>query len=267
MNLIDFTKNGGYRFKQFTLRKMQEAYFLILKAFVGYLGLPNTGSYLISGCTVIDGITITDGYLWIDGELCFFASSAGNVATKIKKNVVTQTLGFKNGNDEEVFRFVNAVTDEDEGVALNDFLRLYPVYDSQYVHTDNNFSDEEKTKLNGIEDGAEVNVQGDWTEDDNTSDAFIKNKPSGNLLTYLLKGSYNLGNPVANDIRTISFTSVGTASYMVVGSLVSKGANFDFDNDTIWMVREKTATSFKLVISENAPSDQDLDFDYCLIPF
>lgn len=34
------------------------------------------------------------------------------------------------------------------------------------------------TKLSGIEAGAEVNVQSDWTEADNTSDAYIKNKPT-----------------------------------------------------------------------------------------
>lgn len=35
----------------------------------------------------------------------------------------------------------------------------------------------EKTKLAGIAAGAEVNVQADWDEDDEFSDAFIKNKP------------------------------------------------------------------------------------------
>lgn len=36
----------------------------------------------------------------------------------------------------------------------------------------------EKTKLAGIATGAEVNVQSDWNVTDNTSDAFIKNKPT-----------------------------------------------------------------------------------------
>ena len=34
-----------------------------------------------------------------------------------------------------------------------------------------------KTKLNTIETGAQVNVQSDWNETNNTNDAFIKNKP------------------------------------------------------------------------------------------
>ena len=39
-------------------------------------------------------------------------------------------------------------------------------------------ADTEITRLLGIATGAEVNVQSDWTEADNTSDAFIKNKPT-----------------------------------------------------------------------------------------
>lgn len=39
------------------------------------------------------------------------------------------------------------------------------------------YTTEEKTKLAGIEDGAEVNVQADWEQADNTADDFIKNKP------------------------------------------------------------------------------------------
>ena len=39
------------------------------------------------------------------------------------------------------------------------------------------YTTEEKTKLSGIESGAEVNVQSDWEESDNSKDEFIKNKP------------------------------------------------------------------------------------------
>lgn len=59
------------------------------------------------------------------------------------------------------------------------------VQDASYVHTDNNFTTTDKNKLDGIEAGAEVNVQSDWNVSDTTSDAFIRNKPtipSGNQL-------------------------------------------------------------------------------------
>lgn len=39
----------------------------------------------------------------------------------------------------------------------------------------------EKSKLAGIATGAEVNVQADWSESNNTSDSYIKNKPALNF--------------------------------------------------------------------------------------
>lgn len=52
------------------------------------------------------------------------------------------------------------------------------VTDADYVHTDNNFTTTLLEKLNGIAAGAEVNVQADWAVTTDTSDAFIKNKPT-----------------------------------------------------------------------------------------
>lgn len=51
------------------------------------------------------------------------------------------------------------------------------VQDPNYVHTDQNFTTELKNKLVNIEAGAEVNVQADWTEENSSSDAYIRNKP------------------------------------------------------------------------------------------
>lgn len=50
------------------------------------------------------------------------------------------------------------------------------VVDADYVHTDNNFTNEEKSKLEGIETKAQKNVQSDWNAE--SGDAFIKNKPT-----------------------------------------------------------------------------------------
>lgn len=53
----------------------------------------------------------------------------------------------------------------------------------------NDYTDNEKTKLAGIETGAEANTQSNWTETDSASDAYIKNKPT--LSTVATSGSYN----------------------------------------------------------------------------
>ena len=47
-----------------------------------------------------------------------------------------------------------------------------------YGLSKNDFTDALLAKLNGIAEGAEVNVQADWDETDSTSDAFILNKPT-----------------------------------------------------------------------------------------
>lgn len=52
------------------------------------------------------------------------------------------------------------------------------ISDASYVHTDNNYTTTEKTKLSNIEDGAEVNVQSDWAQTNQASDDYIKNKPT-----------------------------------------------------------------------------------------
>ena len=51
------------------------------------------------------------------------------------------------------------------------------VIDPSYVHTDVNFTVVLKNKLDGIQDGAEANVQSDWNVSDTSSDAYIRNKP------------------------------------------------------------------------------------------
>ena len=87
--------------------------------------------------------------------------------------------------DDETHR---TVTDEDIETwnAKSDFSGSYNdltdvpynlVEDGDYVHTDNNYTNSEKSKLEGIESGAEANVQSDWNEIDNSKDSFIKNKP------------------------------------------------------------------------------------------
>ena len=58
------------------------------------------------------------------------------------------------------------------------------VQDPNYVHTDNNFTNSDKSKLGNIEAGAEKNVQSDWNQTDSSADDYIKNKPSIETLTY-----------------------------------------------------------------------------------
>lgn len=85
---------------------------------------------------------------------------------------------------------------------------------------------------------------------------------------FLYKGNHFVGDPTSSDsFQTITFPSVGTSNYLVVGSLVSNGSNYDDDNDVIWSIKDKTSTSFKLLLRELAARTQNLNFNYALIPY
>jgi hypothetical protein len=281
MNLIDFLQSGGYRLKQATFRKIQESYFEILKAFVKHLDMPDVGNFIISGCTVV-GPNITAGMLYIDGELCSFDQSSGTNATKIKKNIVITNLAFKNGNNLPVFRATNAIVDA-TGVALSEFTRIPTVkalvwsnisgipanivYDSNYIHTDNNFTAALKNKLDNIEAQAQKNVTPNWTENNPAVPGYIANKPVGSPLTYLHKGNYPFSDISDDANLTVTFSDVGTNNYIVLGSLVSIGPDWNEDNDILFTIKGKTATSFQLLLREVAERVQYSSFDYVLIPF
>ena len=83
---------------------------------------------------------------------------------------------------------INADWDASSGVSeiLNKPQNL--VQDAHYVHSDNNFTNADVNKLNGIAAGAEVNVQSNWSETDTTADSYIQNKPQ--FASVATTGSY-----------------------------------------------------------------------------
>lgn len=88
-------------------------------------------------------------------------------------------------------------------------------------------SSTDKTKLDGIASGAEVNVQSDWSQSNSSADDFIKNKPtldswtniatvdsSGHVTFTGLNDSYSYSNPFINDnvARVISVARSGSGT-------------------------------------------------------
>ena len=82
----------------------------------------------------------------------------------------------------------------------------------------NDFTDALKTKLEGIAEGAEVNVQSNWSETNTNSDAYIKNKPTSlknpYSLTINLKDTDNQTVYDGSSAKTITVTpsSIGAAT-------------------------------------------------------
>ena len=69
----------------------------------------------------------------------------------------------------------------------------------------NDYTTAEKTKLGGIETGAEVNVQPDWDQSSNAAKDFIKNKP-----TDLGDFTNNAGYQKASDVQAAIRAEVGS---------------------------------------------------------
>lgn len=173
-----------------------------------------------------DNITIEDGKISATGDLenvqadWTQSDSADPSYIKHKPNLATvATSGdysdLSNRPDLSVYATTSEVADKADKVtgAVNGNLAGFDsngnladsgvaaanlVHDASYVHTDNNFSNADVTKLSGIAAGAEVNVQSSWTETDTSSDAYIVGKPdlsiyaqSANLATVATSGSYD----------------------------------------------------------------------------
>lgn len=64
----------------------------------------------------------------------------------------------------------------------------------------NDYTTAEKTKLAGIAEGAEVNVQSDWNQTTDTADDYIKNKPT--LGTAAAKNATDTYNATGDDVTT-----------------------------------------------------------------
>ena len=102
----------------------------------------------------------------------------------------------------------------------------------------------DKTKLNGIASGAEVNVQADWNEADSSSDAYIANKPTipaaqiqsdwnqadNTKLDYIKNKPSVLGHtmiPTTNDIATITALQNGNDNYVINAYSAKRWSNTD----------------------------------------
>ena len=93
--------------------------------------------------------------------------------------------------------------------------------------SDQNYTAAEKTKLAGIEAGAEVNVQADWNQSDSSADDFIKNKP-GNATTSAAGLMSAADKTKLNGIATGAEVNQNAFSEILVnGSIISADAKTD----------------------------------------
>jgi len=108
------------------------------------------------------------------------------------------------------------------------------VSDGSYVHTDENFTSSHKLKLEGIEPGAEVNVQSDWNAEG--GDAYIANKPS-------------LGTAAAQDSTAFATAAQGLLadSALQPGDIGSSVQAYDAQLDTLSGMASGAASALALL--------------------
>ena len=97
-------------------------------------------------------------------------SISGNANTATLATTATK-LSSSAGDTSTPVYFTNGVPSTVSKVSVS-------LIDVATTSTNGLLSSTDKTKLDTIATGAEVNVQSDWSVTDNTSDAFIKNKPT-----------------------------------------------------------------------------------------
>lgn len=120
--------------------------------------------------TVIGKYNVRDD----DGTYAFVIGNGSNVGTRSNAFAVDWNGLIYIGNSATGVNVTNLVEKEQgKGLSTEDFTTA------------------EKTKLAGIETGAEVNVQSDWGQSDSTADDFIKNKP-----TFGSAANYNVGSDI-----------------------------------------------------------------------
>jgi len=269
MNRMNFNQSVGFPFETNILDKLQSA-FMLYNAFGAIVG----NFTIISGCEV-EGSTVTDGTVYINGEPLEFRGGIIQENVRIIEEV--EALEFEDTNSRDVIytRYVKFGTASTNTFPWANFERgletkkiaalLEEKANTTALTAITNLITTITTKLNTVEEGAKKNVQPNWNQTDNTKDDFIKNKPV--TISALYKGTYTVGDAVGSDsMQTVSFPTVGTNNYMVLGSFVSTGGNYDNDNDVIWMIRDKQNASFKLTLREVAGQTQSLSFDYIIIP-
>lgn len=141
---------------------------------------------------------------------------------ELSKKVVRLTPGitFMLGNSLEI-----SSDDTEENIikgsinVLGDFkvngsaITTYSVGDGGL--TTNDFTDDDHSKLNGIEAGAEVNVKSNWNESDSNADSFIQNKPNVQYTSAISTGNNGLVPAAGSDGEFLKHDGTfGTPSYI-----------------------------------------------------
>lgn len=118
------------------------------------------------------------------------------------------------------------------------------VHDASYVHTDNNFTTTLKNKLDGIQAGAEANVQSDWNQTNSSADDFIKNKPTIPVIPPFKELVAGSGITITEGTDTVTIASNGGSGGGSSGMMAIWSGNNSSNGVTV-----STSTSLSTVVT------------------
>ena len=179
------------------------------------------------------------------------ASAQTNVIETVKVNGTTLTVTDK-AVDVTVPTKTSDLTNDSDFVS-----------DASYVHTDANYTEAEKTKLAGIEAGAEVNVNADW--DATSGDAQILNKPTNvsvftNDAGYITDNNdYFDGAVYDSTTKRINFKHSGnTIAYVDATNFIKDGMVDSVTVDTASGGTHSGETCLIITFNEDAGAKEDI---------
>jgi hypothetical protein len=92
--------------------------------------------------------------------------------------------------------------------------------------------------------------------------------PSANPNPILTAGSVNVGDVnvtgTGTDVAVTFGSALSTASYYVVGTVISNGTNVTFDTKVTWSIRNRLTTGFTVHFEEYVNAPQNIAFEYII---
>jgi hypothetical protein len=260
---IDFSKLEGLATYQDTLDFLQVSYRDAISAIAKAFG----SKVIVTGLTD-QGTTYSDGWVVIDGELMPFAG--GLKTDRIVVEEIADTEIFNDGSIQTVYYTKRAKLGITGGFAFSDFVRVDTLSAisqglKNLITAHNNLQAAFNTHTHSWNDITNKPAtfppsyhRHDWND--------IDNKPSSGILYTAVHDCGLLSGGTGDFIQNVSipYTPV---PYIVVGSLVSVSdiRYWTNDNNAFAMVRDKTSTSFNLLLQNEHNNNMDLYFEYALI--
>lgn len=267
MNLLKFIQAGGFPMDTNVLDQMQNSYKLL-----NALGTLAGDRAIIQGCT-LTGSTVSNGVIYLNGEVLEFRGGIAEANIIIIQEV--ESKEFENGSTNEVhytrYATFGVGTVQYPWLSFKRGFSTTLIENALLSKTDSYITDgiltrlaNAESKLNSIQWGAEVNVQADMSVTNVNSDAYVKNKPAAQASEFLYKGFFTIGDPLVKSTYAITFPSVGTSNYAVLGSLEGRNGNRSIDIGSSYVIFSRTQTSFILGV-DDIGGVQALDFNFALV--